>query len=115
MNNFLGYPNTNSAMVAILAEKGTPPALKSAESQLNNDVNELDNISGPATAAQTAVLVPDLKAISDICGPATWASVTLTVASDVPGTPTTAPTTPAAPATPTMVDLTYGIYRLVKR
>lgn len=68
LNNFLGQSNpVTSALASIMAEHGTAPGLRSAESKLNDDVTTLDNTSY-VTSAQSAVIVPDLKAISDICG-----------------------------------------------
>ncbi len=46
LNNFLGQSNpVTSALASIVAEKGTAPGLKSAESKLNDDVTTLDNTS----------------------------------------------------------------------
>jgi len=66
LNNFLGQSNpVTSALASIMAEHGTTPGLRSAESILNDDVTTLDNTCY-VTSAQSAVIVPDLKAITEI-------------------------------------------------
>jgi hypothetical protein len=101
LDSFLGQSTpVTSALAPIMAEHGTAPGLRTAEAQLNADVNRLDNTSY-VTSAQEAVIIPDLKAISGICGSATWTQVTLKVVSVTPngpptGVPTIAPATPAA-------------------
>jgi Host cell surface-exposed lipoprotein len=111
MLNFLGGPGTGvtSAMVTIMAEHGTAPALRSAEAQLNTDVSAADNTSYASSAQNSAALVP-LKAIRGICGTsAAWTQVTLTPAGLVAPSKS-APTTPApvasAPSTPASQSMT---------